>query len=169
MNKMQLTIKQVQQFLSKHYESDVTDIKVLSGGQWSQAFAFKQAGHDLVIRFGQHEEDYLRDRFACGFASANLPVPKVLEVGQAHGGYYAISERAQGTMIDDLDKAAMRCVIPSLFETMDAIRESDISQTSGNGSLDVHGNGTYKSCMAGKLGWQLRQLELSRLSRALRY
>lgn len=145
MKKMQLTIQQVQMFLSEHYKTGITNVRALSGGQWSQAFAYRQSEHEFVIRFGMHEEDYLKDRFACQFASPTLPIPQVLEVGRAHGGYYAISERAQGTMIDELDKSAMLRVIPSLFETMDAIRNTDISHTTSYGSLDVNGNGIYKS------------------------
>lgn len=145
MSKMKLTNQQVQQFLKEHYKTDVNEITTLSGGEWSQSFAYKHAGRTLVIRFGRHEEDYLKDKLACKFASAKLPIPNVLEVGQTHGGYYAISEHADGTMIDNLNHEDMKQTIPSLLATMDGIREADISHTTGYGEVDVNGNGKYDS------------------------
>jgi hygromycin-B 4-O-kinase len=142
--KMELTIQQVRDFLDSRLD-DVSDITALSGGQWSQAFAFKRTADNYVIRFGQHHDDYIKDQLAGRYASTTLPIPKVLEIGEAFGGYFAISERAFGTMIDDQDKVAMRRTIPSLFATMDAIRTTDISETSGFGEWDTTGNGKYAS------------------------
>ncbi len=143
--KMNSNKEQVQRFLDEHFQSQVTDLAALSGGEWSEAFGFKYSGNDYVARFGQFEEDYLKDQFASGYGSPQLPIPKVLEVGKGLGGYYAISERAFGTMLDDQPKEAMKLTIPSLFATMDAIRETDISQFTGFGYWDTHGNGTKAS------------------------
>lgn len=140
---MKLTTEQVQQFLTDHYRSGVSNIIMLSGGNWSQAFAYKQAGKDYVIRFGLHQDDYLNDQSAQLYASSDLPIPKVLEIGEAFGGYFAISERAFGTMIDELDHEAMKRVMPSLFATLDAIRIADISSSTGFGGRDNNGNGTF--------------------------
>lgn len=141
--KMNLTTEQVQQFLTDHHRSSVSNIIMLSGGNWSQAFAYKQAGKDYVIRFGMHQDDYINDQAAQLYASSDLPIPKVLEVGETFGGYFAISERAFGTMIDELDHEAMKRVIPSLLATLDAIRIADISSSTGFGGRDNNGNGTF--------------------------
>ena len=141
--KMKLSTEQVQQFLTDHHRSGVSNIIMLSGGNWSQAFAYKQAGKDYVIRFGMHQDDYLNDQAAQQYASSDLPIPRVLEVGEEFGGYFAISERAFGTMIDELDHEAMKRVVPSLFVTLDAIRISDISSSTGFGGRNNNGDGTF--------------------------
>jgi len=143
--KMKLNTDQVQSFWSQHSKEPLSDIVPLSGGEWSQAFGFKQGGEDYVVRFGQDKDDYLRDKLMSGHASTVLPIPRVLEVGEAFDGYYAISERAFGTMIDQLDKPAMKRVMPSLFTTMDAIRQTDISGTTGFGHLQTDGNAKHAS------------------------
>ncbi|HSX35911.1 MAG TPA: phosphotransferase [Patescibacteria group bacterium] len=143
---MKLTAMQVQAFMAGRSDRPVSEVVPLSGGEWSQAFGFKQAGQDLVVRFGQHQEDYLRDQFAAQhFGSVGLPIPNVLEVGEAFGGYYAVSVRAYGTMIDDLDKPAMRRVVPSLMSTMDAMRTADVSQSTGFGHIHADGNAGHAS------------------------
>jgi hygromycin-B 4-O-kinase len=143
--KMQLTKEQVTQFLASHYKGDVSDVSPLSGGEWSQAFAFRRENVDYVVRFGLHKDDYLKDQFASGFRSPRLPIPRVLEVGDAFDAYFAISERAFGMMIDDQDTANMVATIPSFLATMDAMRETDITITHGFGSWDIRGNGEFSS------------------------
>ncbi|QQS19480.1 aminoglycoside phosphotransferase family protein [Candidatus Saccharibacteria bacterium] len=143
--KMNLKVEQIREFQPHYSESPVTGVIGLSGGEWSQAFAFKQGGKDYVLRLSESEDDFLIDSFANRFSTIRLPIPKIVELGAAFGGYYAVSERAFGVMIDDLDKASMKRIIPSLFETLDAIRVADISGTNGFGILDVNGNGVNQS------------------------
>jgi hygromycin-B 4-O-kinase len=142
---VKLTAVQVQTFLTEHLHRPVSGVIPLSGGEWSQAFGFQETNLDYVIRFGHHKNDYLIDQYAVHYATAKLPIPKVLEIGEAFDGYFAISERAFGIMIDDLNKDAMERVLPSLFATMDAIRETDVSHTTGFGQMEANGNGTYNS------------------------
>jgi hygromycin-B 4-O-kinase len=142
---MNLTVDQAQDFLTKHSTQEVTAVVPLSGGEWSQAFGFKRDGKDYVVRFGENKDDYLRDQLAVKYSAADLPIPKVLEVGDALDGCYAISERAFGIMLDRLERPALESAMPSLFNTMDAIREADISGTTGYGTLQINGNGNHTS------------------------
>lgn len=142
---LKLTDAEAQQFLSTHYDTPVTEVTGLSGGNWSQAFGFKCDDNDRVVRFGKHSADYIIDQFASRFAADNLPIPRVLEVGEFSDGYFAISERAFGTMIDDLGHEGMKRIIPSLMATLDAMRAADISETSGFGALNADGKSKFDS------------------------
>src|SRR5204862_3670130 len=51
-----------------------------------------------------------------------LPVPQVLDVGEAFDGAYAVSERVFGAPIEDLDATGWRRVLPSLFRALEAMR-----------------------------------------------
>ena len=141
--KMKLTEEQVRTFQADRSGQAVQAVDALSGGNWSQAFAFKQGDNELVARFGMHQKDYLVDQYTSHFSSVKLPIPEVLEVGEAFNGYYAISKKAGGVMLDDLEKSDMRRIVPSLLETLDGIREADVSDSSGFGWLDEKGQGTY--------------------------
>lgn len=145
LGKMNFSIEQVSKFQPRFCSKPVKDVITLIGGEWSQAFAFKQGGKNYVLRLSQSEDDFLIDRFANRFSSASLPIPTIVELGKAFNCFYAVSERAFGTMLDDLDKTSMKRTIPSLFETLDAIREADLSGTTGFGMLDTNGKGTNRS------------------------
>src|SRR5438067_6932031 len=83
-------------FLAERYGRSAGSVAALGGGDWSRAFSFRLDNRDLVVRFGRYLEDFTKDQKAMAFARPDLPVPAVLEVGEALGVFYAISERRFG-------------------------------------------------------------------------
>jgi hygromycin-B 4-O-kinase len=140
-----LDLVRVEAFLGARFGDDATDLARLATGVWSQAFALRRAGRDYVIRFGAHLEDFAKDRLAARYAGPALPIPRVVELGEAFGGYYAISERVFGTYIDDVDETQMRSLLPSLFAALDAAWLADLSGTTGYGAWDAQGAAPYAS------------------------
>lgn len=109
------------------------------GGYWSTTFTFHENGGDYVVRFHERRDDLEKDRLAERWRSHALRIPHMLEVGDHGTGGYGIAERVGGGPIDDLDEQAMRRILPSLFAAMDAMREADLTGTSGYGLW--HGDG----------------------------
>jgi hygromycin-B 4-O-kinase len=142
---------QAEAFLVDRFGPDVQDVTGFGRGEWSRAFAFRRGGADWVARFGAYPEDFAKDRLAARYASADLPIPAVTEIGRAFGGYYAISERAFGGYIDDLDGAGLRATLPSLFAALDAARRVDLSATTGYGGWGADGTAPYPSWRAALL------------------
>ena len=130
-------------FLVGRFGAGLTDVAPIGGGAWSKAYAFRRDGADYVARFGGYLEDFAKDRLAGRYASADLPVPAVTEIGEALGGFYAISERSFGGFIDHLDGEGMRATLPSLFAALDAARSVDLSATTGYGGWDATGAASY--------------------------
>jgi aminoglycoside phosphotransferase (APT) family kinase protein len=92
---------QAQEFLAGKYGA-VEELRSLRGGFWSSAYAFSHAGRELVLRFGPNKDWFEADRAALAFASRDLPVPEVIEVGEAFDGVYAISVRCYGINLEDV-------------------------------------------------------------------
>jgi aminoglycoside phosphotransferase (APT) family kinase protein len=90
---------QVQHFLEERF-GDVSDLEALGGGFWSAAYSFRNADRDLVARFGSSRAWFEADRAAMAFDGPHLPVPEVVEIGEALGGAYAISLRHCGTYLE---------------------------------------------------------------------
>ncbi len=148
---MTVNLAHAETFLAKRFGSDCGDIKTIDRGLWSKAFAFRRPGGHYVVRFGAHHEDFAKDRLVAQHAGPALPIPRVVELGQAFGGYYAISERIYGSYIDDLDEAQMRAVLPSLLAALDSARLADLSETTGYGSWGDDGMAPYPSWSAALL------------------
>jgi aminoglycoside phosphotransferase (APT) family kinase protein len=120
-------------FLAERYEGRASAVVELRGGDWSSAFSFRVNGRDLVARFGVYREDFDKDRHAMTFARPDLPVPDVIEIGEALSGAYAISVRHLGVFLETLDEARSRRVFPAVLRALDTMRELPVPPHSGCG------------------------------------
>jgi hygromycin-B 4-O-kinase len=132
-------------FLRAHLGHDVGDVELVGEGWWSRCFGFRDGDRDLVIRFGRHADDFRKDRRAAGFASAALPVPDVLEIGDAFDGHFAISSRAYGVDLESIETREWRSVLPAFFAALDALRAIEVPGEAGYGGWDAEGRAPYRS------------------------
>jgi hygromycin-B 4-O-kinase len=143
---MKLSIKQVEKFLRDSGKGRISKILPIGQGEWSQAFFYQQNKIGKVIRFANIDEDFKRDQFAAAnYSSVRLPIPKIEKIGQAFGGYYAISPKVEGEMIDNLNIDKVRQTLPALIKLFTALHATDTSHTIGYGPWDRFGNGTKQS------------------------
>lgn len=138
-------------FLVDHFGSDVVDVARIGHGEWSRAYAYRLHGKEYVLRISALLEDFAKDRLASAFATPALPIPRVLELGEVFGGYYATAERASGTYLDELSEAGLRRALPALFDALDAARLADLTGTTGYGGWGEDGNASGSSWRAALL------------------
>ncbi len=136
---------QAEAFLCARFGGDVHDVVPIDHGEWSRAYAFRRGGDAFIARFSALDEDFAKDRLAARFASPQLPIPRIVEIGDAFAGFYAISERPRGACLDDLDAGGMRVMLPSLFAALDAMRETDLPAATGFGGWGADGNAPHSS------------------------
>ena len=124
----------------------VTDVsRVGQQGEWSTAFFFRDRSFEGVVRFSRLQEDFQKDRFAASLGSSRLPIPEIIDIGQAFAGFYAISVKAEGKPIDDLGQEEMLSTLPQLLDLLDALRLADVSATTGYGTWGADGNAPHRS------------------------
>ncbi|MCW3100454.1 MAG: phosphotransferase [Chthonomonadaceae bacterium] len=140
-----LDFHQIEAFLNAHFRGDVCDLAPIGKGDWSQAFSFQHEDGVLVARFGEYGEDYAKDQYASQFSHPDLPIPRVLEIGQALGRHFCISERAYGSMLESLDADGMRRIVPAVYRMFDALRTADVSASSGFGGWNADGKASASS------------------------
>jgi chloramphenicol 3-O-phosphotransferase len=110
-----MTDAEAYRFLCGHYHRHARDVHLLGAGEWSRAYAFVLDGREMVIRFGEHIEDFRKDQVMAAYRRAALPIPAVIEIGAAGDGYFAVSERAPGEPLDGLDGTGMQAALPVLW------------------------------------------------------
>jgi hygromycin-B 4-O-kinase len=123
-----LDLQQVAQFLG-----GAESVEPIQHGEWSKAFRFRRGNREYVVRFSATDDDFLKDQRVLRHASPALPMPRMVEIGEAFDGFYAVSERAHGDFLELRDEATMRRVLPSLLSALDAIRAVDVSDSNGFG------------------------------------
>ncbi|MEP7203729.1 MAG: aminoglycoside phosphotransferase family protein [Ilumatobacteraceae bacterium] len=132
-------------FLVERFELDSETVEFVGEGAWSRCYGFTHNGSELVVRFGRHLDDFERDRFAAHFAARDLPIPQVLEIDEAFGGWYCVSTRAHGHPLEQLNTDEWMATAPSVLSTLDAMRRVDLSTTKGYGEWNRDGNAPHGS------------------------
>jgi hygromycin-B 4-O-kinase len=141
---MTIHLDQVRRFLTAGYSPE--QVARAGAGVWSTAFTFEHKGRPLVVRFGRHVEDFRKDRRAATLFDRCLPVPRVLDIGEAFEGFvYAISEWADGEAIDELPEPHFRAALPSLLDAVDAIRAALPPTEAGFGWWPSQGRAKHDS------------------------
>ncbi len=133
------------QFLQEKLNGEVTELTLLSGGDWSQAYSFMHDHKKYVLRWCHSSETFEKDAAASAFSSEAMPIPKVIDTGKQFDTYFAITEFAQGKFFDTLNVDELNQTLPALFNLFDALRNADLSHTTGYGGWDKNGVGSQKS------------------------
>ncbi len=133
------------QFLQEKFNNDVTELTLLSGGDWSQAYSFMHNHKKYVLRWCHSSETFEKDTLATAFSSAAMPIPKVIDSGSQFDVYFAITEFAQGKFFDTLNVDELNQTLPALLNLFDALRNVNLSGTTGYGGWDKNGVGSQKS------------------------
>lgn len=139
-----MNYQEINRFLTQRIHSDITNIWLIGAGEWSQAYEYKCKGTSKVIRFSRLDDDFRRDSFAYDLMP-RLPIPKIEDIGNAFGGYYAISTMMRGKPLDGLDAVGWQNTMPTLLKVLGILQETDTSKTSGFGIWNREGNGTNNS------------------------
>ncbi len=130
-------------FLRTHFNARADNVVFIGEGWFSQAFAFEVEGQKLIARLNEHEEDFLKDQFAHTHFAA-VPIPKVIRIGRFdEKRFFAITERCAGEAMKESGNSIT--VTPSLFKTLDALRQIDAANYTGWGLTNAHGNGRFDS------------------------
>jgi hygromycin-B 4-O-kinase len=121
------------------------EVALIGEGAWSRCYGFHMGEEALVVRFGNFVEDFRKDQLAYAFNSSDLPVPEVREIGQVHGGYYAIATRAYGIPLEGVSPTEWETLAPSVAAALEAMRETALPPNAGVGGWGPDGVGSQRS------------------------
>jgi aminoglycoside phosphotransferase (APT) family kinase protein len=116
-----ISVQEVEAFLQAHHGEPIAHLEPLSGGFWSLAFGYRVGTHELVIRFGADRHAYEADRAATALNAHHIPVPSVLDIGEAFGGVYAISARYFGRFLETVGPEEASTTGPLLLRLLEAL------------------------------------------------
>ncbi len=121
MNAHGLDQSSIHPFLSQRF-ARVADLESLQGGEWSSAYGFNVGSDQLVVRFGPYREDFEKEDVASTWRLPALPIPEVLEIGDAFGGAYIVSRRKQGVKLADVESSRVNSVVRNLVELLVSVQ-----------------------------------------------
>lgn len=110
MRKPQRTREEIARWLEGHHGDVIADLHPLGGGFWSSAYAYRVGAEELVLRLSDQSEGFAIDAAAMRFAKPDLPIPEVLEIGNALGLRFAISRRLRGRFLESATESEAEAV-----------------------------------------------------------
>lgn len=144
MSKTQVDPTQVKTFLAAYFKNLVENIETVNSGEFSQAYAFENAGARFIIRFNSYTDVGFKKEAVVYAEYIAVPTPKVIDIGKYEGFHYSLTEAYQGVQLHKLDADTMQAVLPSLFETMNTIHTQPV-KGSGFGVWGIDQNGMFDS------------------------
>src|SRR5437899_6266400 len=115
-------LDEVRRFLIARHGEAVGDLELLHGGFWSAAYGYRVDDRELVLRVGQVRDWFEMDRAAMAYNAPDLPVPEVLEIGDAFGGSYAISVRHHGRFLETVASHEAEIAGPTIVRLLAALK-----------------------------------------------
>ena len=143
--KTELTLREVKRFLQEQFAVEVGNVRQLIEGEVSQAFSFECGEIGYVIRIGKAIEGFKKDAYAYNhFRSERLPIPRVIKIGYIDEQHiFCIAEKMPGITLQDVDSEIMEHLLQPTTEVWFALKDCDISSTTGFGDFDADGRGAY--------------------------
>jgi aminoglycoside phosphotransferase (APT) family kinase protein len=126
------TLADVWAFLTAHHMQEINELEPLSDGFWSSAYAYTCGQDRVVLRIGTVPEGFVMDQEAMKYGRADLPVPEILEIGEAFGQAFAISRRADGCFLEDSLPGDALIVGSTLARLLAALRSVEKRRDSAN-------------------------------------
>jgi hygromycin-B 4-O-kinase len=136
--------EQVAALLRRELGVEVRGLRLLKGGQLSQAFGFGTDAGEFVVRFNKNSTGFERDRYAAEhFASPALPIPRIVMTGEADGLGFAISEFAPGGHLHVRPPGEYLRLLPQALDALDALHRIDPGDVVGYGYWQEPGRGRW--------------------------
>ncbi|MEI6532385.1 MAG: aminoglycoside phosphotransferase family protein [Candidatus Roizmanbacteria bacterium] len=133
------------QLLHEQFGSQVSELSLLSGGNWSQAYTFVHNNKKYVLRWCNSSETFEKDESAYSFNSEAMPVPRIIYKGKKYETNFAVSDFAEGKFFDNLTSIEIGSALPALFKLFDSLRTADLSKSTGYGGWNRNNTGAYKT------------------------
>ncbi len=144
-------IDEVRKFVSTLDHTEPNSVCQLSEGHISQAFRFElSSGEKRVLRISAKKEDFLGDEYAFSHFGKNLPIPRVIAIGQFNdNSFYCISDFVAGETTNNFSTEQMMATLTAQNDIFAKIFMTNISNSSGYGDLNINtGNAPFKSWKA---------------------
>ncbi len=145
--KTKINAQVVTDFLKQHYNLNDVELETIADGEMSQAYYFEMHGQQKVLRINAStDEGFRKELYAKKhFASKQLLIPAIDEVGQLDNGmYFAVSERSVGKTLYAFSTSELISLMPEIIATAEAIHAIEPPGT-GYGWFKLDGNAPCKS------------------------
>lgn len=139
-------ISEVKAVLRKHFNSDVTAITPLEGGNISTVFSFTFFDKEYIIKFCDLARSFETEKFISNLLSSQgIPFARCVELGNFKSLNYLISEKIAGQILNRFSFEQQQRMLPEVIQILTRMNQVKSETTKGYGTINSSGDGTYHS------------------------
>ncbi len=138
--------------MNRHFGGVTAGFEPIQSGHFSEGWFFNFQQQHYVVRFAhpKQADSLIKDHYlSTKLVNPVVPVARFIHVGTSpiDGAtrHLAITERAQGVILDELSAPQYEALVPALVTTLHNIHRSDIAHTDGFGNISKTGTGLSES------------------------
>jgi hygromycin-B 4-O-kinase len=123
------------------------ELSAIPGGDDSQVFRLQRGDCSFILRLNRSAAGFQKDEFVYRrFARPELPIPGIIQLGQAEGEFFCLSEAAPGRTLQDLSPHELTCTLEPAARALGAIAESTLGEgMTGYGPFNSTGIAPYRT------------------------
>jgi hygromycin-B 4-O-kinase len=141
-----LEIPEVEAMLSSYFDSNVTGVTPLEGGNISAVFSFSVSDKEYVIKFSELAGSFDTERYISSLlTSQGIPFSACIGLGKYKSCDYLISEKISGSHLASCSPEQQRQFIPEIIELLTRMNHVELGHTHGYGFINGSGNGMNHS------------------------
>jgi len=141
-----LETTEVEVVLSQYFDSNVTGVTLLQGGNLSAVFSFSISDKEYVIKFNELAGSFETEGFISSLLTTHgIPFPSCLGLGKYKSFNYIISEKISGLNLANCTPEQQRQLLPEVIQLLTRMNHVDLGKTQGYGFINASGNGSYSS------------------------
>jgi hygromycin-B 4-O-kinase len=130
-------------FLQAYWGEPAQNMEAIEQGEVNRAYFFRLREQDYVVRFNARLDGFQKERYlADTFASEDMPIPEIIEIGPISGIYFAISKRAAGTTLIHYDTKQLTLIQAMLIKLFASMNKLEVENTHGLGWVLPSGDGS---------------------------
>ncbi|ALS25886.1 aminoglycoside phosphotransferase [Paenibacillus sp. 32O-W] len=145
--KPEMNAEQAANMLRHALGGNVDGVTPIDQGEISRVFSFRHGGAEYVAHFKDSRDGFDKERYLYEtIASPQIPIPRVVRIGEMNGLCFKIAEKAPGQAVIRYPPDTIRKILPDLVRKFAAIREvRPAPHTTGYGWIAPTGDGTHDS------------------------
>ncbi|MFG1732520.1 phosphotransferase family protein [Paenibacillus sp. 843] len=144
--KPKVEISEVKAVLRKHFNSDVTAITPLEGGNISTVFSFTFFDKEYIIKFCDLAGSFETEKYISNLLSSQgIPFPRCMGLGNFKSLNYLISEKIGGQILNSCSYEQQQRMLPEVIQILTRMSQVNLGTTKGYGMINSSGDGTYHS------------------------
>ncbi|UNK19148.1 aminoglycoside phosphotransferase family protein [Paenibacillus sp. N3/727] len=138
--KLSMDIHVAKEKLTTILGSPVTNLSPIEMGELSRVFSFECNGLPYVAHFKETKESLEKARYMYQTYGSRLPIPKVVEVGEIDGVFFAISDKAHGKPISAFPPSQQEIILQDVAKHLVALGQLSIDRSQGYGWISPEGS-----------------------------